>query len=130
MSTQNIAPAHRGLADIDVVEPLSDADRDCFNDLREVLKKHNALSRFGVSLLHRHFDVYDDEVLVEFCDKDRRTLTLTPTKVTALGELQLKQTNWRLDVKQSMSECTTACVSYCPTQNSEHVGSIHDSKHY
>ena len=39
------------------VRPIDDSDAACLNEIREVLEKHNALQRFGVSLLHRHFEV-------------------------------------------------------------------------
>ena len=96
---RNLASSQHGLRDIDTVAPRSEADQACFNEIREVLKKHGAESRFGVTLLHRHFDVYEDEVLVETCDSGNRTLTLKPTKIEELGTLKLKETNWRLDLE-------------------------------
>ena len=49
------------LTDIDEVERLSESDQACFDDIREALRKHGKLQRFGVTLLHSHFPVQDDE---------------------------------------------------------------------
>ncbi len=65
---------------IDNVEPINDGDFDCIDEVRAVLEKYGALGRFGLTLLHKHFDVEDDEVLVEYCDEENRRLTLEPVK--------------------------------------------------
>jgi hypothetical protein len=110
---------HPPLPDIDEVEPLSEKDGVCLKELKEVLKKHNSLSRFGITLLHQHFPVADDEVLVESCDEQTRTLTIRPVKKATVGDYQLIQTNWRLDTGGALALCTT----YCPPGPRGHSGS-------
>jgi hypothetical protein len=44
---------------------LGDRDRAVMDEVREVLAKHGALGRFGLTLLHSHFEVAHDEVLAE-----------------------------------------------------------------
>jgi hypothetical protein len=100
----------RGLPDIDKVAPFSTKDEACFKELKEVLQKHNALTRFGISLLHDHFDIDDDEVLVETCDPERRILISQPVKRSDLAGVELVETNWRLDAEQAIKTCRAACV--------------------
>lgn len=42
---------------IDNVRPIDDEDLPCLNEIFEILKKHNCIDRFGVALLHKHFDL-------------------------------------------------------------------------
>ncbi|MFD0935605.1 hypothetical protein [Methylobacterium trifolii] len=44
-------------------------------EIKKVLEKHGKVERFGVNLLHKHFDLEDTEVLVESSDKRSRTTT-------------------------------------------------------
>jgi hypothetical protein len=53
------------LPDIDQVIPMGPTDDQLMADLRCVLDQHGALERFGITLLHQHFDLGDDEVLVQ-----------------------------------------------------------------
>jgi hypothetical protein len=98
MSTMTIAKEHEGFVDVNHVDGFDPTkDQPLFDELRGVLAKHGALKRFGVSLLHKHFDVYEGERLVEFCDTKARTLTLRPvTRKLEDGESYL-ETNWRFD---------------------------------
>jgi len=66
------------LPDIDDLEPIGDADISALNAIREILQTRGLAQRFGVLLLHKHFDVEDDEQLVEVIDKENRTLTTSP----------------------------------------------------
>src|ERR1044071_1748291 len=67
---------YSSLMDIDEVEPLGDRDHEVLTELREVLRKHGATDRFGVCLLHKHFDLNEDEVLMETSDAFARVSTL------------------------------------------------------
>jgi len=121
MTGSAIATAHSGLLDIDEVKPLSDDDKQCIAELKNVLERHGALQRFGVTLLHNHFPVYEGEVLVEECDEETRTLTLKPMSRESLNEGTLMQTNWRLDTGASVQ----GCVAYCLMDGGRHVGPKH-----
>lgn len=60
------------LPDIDQVVPLGPDDPQLIHELRDVLDRHGALERFGITLLHQHFDVAEGEVLVETVDPAAR----------------------------------------------------------
>lgn len=70
----------RDLPNIDSVQPFSSTDESCLKDLNEVLRKHGAVSRFGINLLHSHFEMSDDEVLLEETDVIARKQTLSVIK--------------------------------------------------
>lgn len=103
------------LNNIAEVQPFGNETNDvaCFNELRDVLAKHNKLDRFGLCLLHKHFDVKPDEILVESCDILNRTLTIRPEKVTPKpGQKNgLMDTNWRFF--DNSSHETFAAVQVC-----------------
>ena len=81
MSELTIAPMQwTFVRDIDDVEPVSEADTDCLAEIRDVLKKYGNLERFGIALLHSHFPLGDDEILLETSDLETRTLVLKPAK--------------------------------------------------
>ena len=54
------------------VRPIDESDAQCLEEVRLVLQKHNALDRFGVALLHSHFDLASDEMMLETTDAERR----------------------------------------------------------
>jgi len=93
------------LPDIADAVPLSAEDAPLVSALVEVLKKHNALSRFGLSLLHQHFPINPDEVMVESTDQATRMQTIQPVKKDALAGLNTKITGWRLDTGQPLMAC-------------------------
>lgn len=70
----------KNLPGIDDVASFSEADDACLQELQSVLAKHGAASRFGVSLLHSHFPMGEDEVLLEETDVDGRKQTLSVVK--------------------------------------------------
>ena len=89
---------YKGLEDVD---PIDDSDLECLAEVREVLKKYGKRERFGVALLHKHFDMDDGEVLVENTDKESRALTLKPArKETATDAVP---TIWKLLDNQNQS---------------------------
>lgn len=85
------------LSHVDQIGEFSDSDTACLRDLREVLARHRKLNRFGISLLHKHFDIADDEILVERCDSLNRVLTTTPVSKADYKAENLLQTSWRFD---------------------------------
>lgn len=97
------------LPDIDDCPPFSPEDEACFSELREVLKRHNRLSRFGVMLLHQHFTTREDEILMEYCDEAERTLTIKPVHRAELSPKSFRETNWRLDSMSSVGNCIQVC---------------------
>lgn len=75
---------------IDDVRPIGPDDAACLNEIRDVLAKHGCLDRFGVSLLHNHFEVADDEMLLETTDVAKREHWVRPVKKAALKEMGLE----------------------------------------
>jgi hypothetical protein len=69
------------LPDINSVVEFSDNDADCLKEIRDVLKKHGCLERFGVSLLHTHFAIAEDELLLETTNTKERTQLIRPVKI-------------------------------------------------
>lgn len=85
------APAH-----ISDVEARSEKDHALFAELASVLKKYGALNRFGVSLLHRHFEIKPGEILLETTDIASRTQTIRPVDHNATAADPYIETAWRL----------------------------------
>jgi hypothetical protein len=109
--------------DIDDVRPVDATDQVVFDEVRKVLARHGALQRFGLTLLHQHFDVGDGEVLVESIDQDHRTLTLQPLLTSSTrGGIE---TSWRLDDPVAQRRCETMCEPI-PQQ----YGGGHNRNHY
>lgn len=105
------------LPTIDQAAGLDDANERCLEDIRAVIKKHGKTHRFGAFLLHQHFLLSEDELLVEHCDAERRTLTTAPMIATEVFRRDYTPTMWRFDGEKS-SGC-----SYCPTDpNGKHFG--------
>jgi hypothetical protein len=97
------------LPHINDITPLNDADMTCVNELRDVLKKHGALDRFGITLLHKHFDIEPDEVLVERTDEASKVQTIRPYKKAELDTC-IQQTAWRLSDDAAVMGCYTVCI--------------------
>jgi hypothetical protein len=72
--------AHADLDNIADVKPIGDPDAACLEDVRLVLARHNALDRFGIALLHNHFDLADDEMMLETTDAERREHVVRPVR--------------------------------------------------
>ena len=68
------------------VKPIGDDDAECLEQIRRVLKKYNCLDRFGLSLLHSHFDLGDDEMMLESTDMEKREHWVRPVKRSTLEE--------------------------------------------
>jgi hypothetical protein len=62
------------------VKPIDESDAECLEEVRLVLQKHDALSRFGIALLHSHFGLADDEMMLETTDGERREHLVRPVK--------------------------------------------------
>lgn len=96
------------LPDLTEIPPVGDEDRACLSELRDVLRAHEALGRFGVVLLHDHFVVLEGEMLVETCDEASRTLTIRPLPVGPdPAEGRFIETSWRFSPDGEGSDLTT-----------------------
>ena len=119
MSTVSVQPMQwKPIEDISAVSPFSPEDAECFRELRDILQKYGALERFGISLIHRHFDVEADEEMVEFTDHKNRTLTVKPVKKSDIDWESTTITNWKF----TQGDEVVAAVCVCARDLSGHFG--------
>lgn len=104
--------------DIHVAGTRNEKEAAAFAEMREVLKKHGLEAKYGLTLLHKHFDLAPDEILVEYTDIENRTLTSKPTKLDTISSQSLIETTWALDSDVVMGHCVTQCY----TGGNGHVG--------
>jgi hypothetical protein len=112
---------YSSLNDIDDIEPISDADEAVLADVRDVLRKHQVTDRFGLCLLHRHFDLGVDEVIVESTDIGARVSTLVVEPKTSITGRAI-ETMWKFS-KDGELAAITECRQKC------HYASGHKSVH-
>jgi hypothetical protein len=98
------------LKDIDDVVPINEDDTACLAAVRQVLKNFGKLERFGVALLHSHFPLAPDEIMLETSDEKTRTLTLQPVKESEAGDNKVG-TIWML--RDGDDVTMTWCRQYC-----------------
>lgn len=98
------------LTDVDDVEPITDQDYAVLSEVREILQKHGAMERFGVCLLHRHFDVKEDELAVEYTDAENR-ISMVRVEPAAGTKGPFLETMWRFSDRPL--EATTVCIRRC-----------------
>jgi hypothetical protein len=77
------------------VAPLSTDDLECMNEIRGVLIRRGKSERFGVTLLHKHFDLKSDETLVETTDSKARAMVLQPAIIDP-SDTSAIDTQWYL----------------------------------
>ena len=117
-----ITHALSNLPDVDSVPPLSDADFACLRDIRAVLERYGLLERFGVTLLHKHFDLEVDEILLETTDVRGRVQTIRPVKTDDLPKTaEVLETSWSLQAGEVLMACKRACVKQQGNHTYEHV---------
>lgn len=113
------------LTDINDVKPLDDKDRACLDAVRDTLEKFGCLNRFGVSLLHKHFEMSEDEILVEQVDEAARKLLTKPVKIDlvrdAMATAMETQWHWQRDGKGAVA---LICVSRCFPGNWQSPGHV------
>jgi hypothetical protein len=97
---------------IDDVLDLDQSDHDCFAEVAEVLQRHGKLERFDIALRHGHFDIADDEFLVETTDPSTRTLSVKPYRSEDLApNTRIRETVWSLttDAATASQRCKQGC---------------------
>ena len=104
---------HSRLHDIDDIEPINQTDYDVLEEVRDVLKKHNYTDRFGVVLLHKHFDIADDEILMEVTDEEARTSIVTAQKSNGSEKINSIETIWKFGAGiNAVTECVQVCQKF------------------
>jgi len=108
MATGIAATHWAALPDVSDVQPLSAGDRAMFDEIREVLQRHQALQRFGLNLLHRHFNLEDGECILETTDTTQRRQLIEVRKLSELAGQRVIETQWVFD-----GGGTLYCVGFC-----------------
>jgi hypothetical protein len=119
MSKYKMAPLQwTGIPHINDIDGISREDRDCLNEVKTVLARHQRLDKFGIALLHHHFPLDEDEILVEHCDERNRTLTVRVMPESQVDRSRMIETIWRFDTFKGAE-----CKRMCPKgSDGEHVG--------
>ncbi len=100
------------LQDIEDVDPISDRDLDVLAEIKSVLQRHGYMERFGVCLLHKHFELTEDEVAVEYTDHDERISTVRVEKRQLVDKSKSIETVWRFS-STSDGQVVTVCKQQC-----------------
>ena len=79
------------------VGDLSDDDRACLADLGEYLSSTDAWQRFGIWLLHKHFEPEPGEIFVERTTRETRGTETAPVMRSTFGERGVSTTAIRFD---------------------------------
>src|SRR4051812_25636345 len=109
MTKLAIAPMQwASIKDLHECEPLSDADLECMKDVRAALEKHGKLDRFAVHLIHKHFDVAEDEILVEYSEAANREQFFRVEKASSEAATHAIPTTWTLGNMEPMASCVCA----------------------
>ncbi|WP_262694686.1 hypothetical protein [Kordiimonas aquimaris] len=98
------------LPHIDDIKPLNDLDHQALSEVRDVLQKHGMLNRFGMTLLHNHFEMSDNEYLLEETDEQNRSQKITVESANNPEENTI-QTMWKFS--ENGMETITQCVLRC-----------------
>lgn len=120
-SMNQLAVALGSLPHVREVVPLSDADKPLVDEVTAVLQKHGALGRFGLTLLHRHFEIGDDEILVETTDAASRTQTVRPVSKEGVANEQYLVTSWHLGLRGPVMACVCMISEGGHTGEHRHV---------
>ena len=111
VNTLSITPVQwSSLHNIDAVAPINDGDADCLAEIRDVLKKHGKMNRLGVALLHSHFELATDEIMLESADDGSRTLVTRAVKQSEAGTHNVG-TIWKLN--DGDFAATSWCRKFC-----------------
>lgn len=94
--------------DIDHLRPIDEKDLEMFQEIKTVLARYDAIERFGITLLHRHFDIKENECILEQTDVDRRRQVIEVTDSASLQKGKVIETQWAFD-----GGGTLGCVGFC-----------------
>lgn len=108
--------------DISEIGALSDEDMACLAEIRDVLRRHGRLDRFGINMLHKHFKVADDECLMEYTDAENRILTTRPVKMSEVDLAATTVTLWRLTEDGHVAEAGCRCAQTSNGHGGYHQG--------
>jgi hypothetical protein len=98
------------LPDIDAVQPIGEADVQVLDEY-DVLLRNNRSDRFGVCLLHKHFEIASNEIAVEYTDIEARTSTVVVEPSESPSGGNHIETVWRF--KHDGPVAVTVCEQRC-----------------
>lgn len=107
-------------SEIEEDQLLTLQDQVCFAEIREILKKHQALNRFGIALLIDK-DLPNHLIRLETNSSKERTL-ITHIVNNDFPRGNLVQTNWRLNTIKAVAVCSTTCMNSNSRHSSSHTG--------
>ncbi|WEO95517.1 hypothetical protein A6P39_016640 [Streptomyces sp. FXJ1.172] len=93
MTDTSMSVPRNPLPRFEEAEGLGPQDAEFVRDLVAVLARHGNLNRFGLCLLHDHFPIAADEILVETNDSRARTLHAHVEKTDTTRHTKASQ--WR-----------------------------------
>ncbi|HXY30758.1 MAG TPA: hypothetical protein VEI06_08605 [Gemmatimonadaceae bacterium] len=96
------------IADLHDTPRLGDSDLACMAEVRAVLQKHDKLDRFALHLIHKHFDLDQDEILVEYSEHDTREQYFRVEKATPDILTNSIPTTWTLHNIEPLANCVCA----------------------
>ena len=109
MSKLNIQPMQWARTkDLHDCSPIAEDDLTCMEEVRSVLARHNKLDRFALHLIHKHFDLADDEILVEYSDPTVREQFFRVEKAESETAANAIPTTWTLEKLQPSARCVCA----------------------
>ena len=107
------------LRQIEDLEPIGEQDYEVLEEIREVLIRQGYQDRFGVCLLHKHFDVQPGEAFLEQSDENARisTITVVPEAVAK----EAIETAWSFSPTEGIKagrNCRVYCQGFGQTGHS------------
>ena len=94
------------------VAHLSETDSQCLNEIQSILNKYDLTQKFGVALLHKHFELDEDEMLIERTYLKDKHLVTKPEKIGESNPDDLVTTMWRFDKDQRYG-CSLCSRYHC-----------------
>jgi hypothetical protein len=113
--------AHNSQKDIHDVIFRQPSDDACFREIAEVLMRHGLEKRYGLTLLHKHFDLGPGEIMVEHTDVDQRTLISRPVREVDVPAKNLVEVTWEMSADALCGACMQRC-EFTDWTNGVHVG--------
>lgn len=107
------------LQQIEDLKPISDDDYEVLKELREVLLRRGYQDRFGICLLHKHFDLQPGEAALEESDESARTSTIRVVpKYLAKGAMETAWSFSRTEDITAGRNCRIYCQGFGQTGHS------------
>jgi len=99
------------LQQIEDIKPISDDDYEVLEELRQVLLRRGYQDRFGICLLHKHFDLKPGEAALEISNEEARISTIS---VVPEAEAQSAvETAWHFSADANAITAGRKCNIYC-----------------